>query len=239
VTDGQDFEGFGRGSRFYPLLYLLTRVHGARDFGSGLPLHSHLLGYLTSLQIHHLFPKAVLYEARYGRSHVNAVANFSFLTQDTNLAIGKRKPEDYFRTVEAKHPGALASQWIPQDPALWRIDRYPDFLAARRELLAEAANSFLDQLRSGSAAGGQPLERLTVIIEESEDLDSRRDQVTSLVAELIELGCADPAMECEVSDPATGEVLAIAEACWPEGLQPAWAILSYSNSTRRKRICPG
>jgi hypothetical protein len=33
-------------------------------------------------------------------------------------------------------------------------------------------------------------------------------------------GCADPAVDCEVSDPATGEVLAIAEACWPEGLQP-------------------
>ena len=113
IIDGQDFEGFGRGSRFYPLLYLLTRVHGARDFGSGLPLHSHLLGHLTSLQVHHIFPKAVLYDAGYGRSQVNAVANFCFLTQDTNLAIGKRQPEDYFAEVEAKHPGALASQWIP------------------------------------------------------------------------------------------------------------------------------
>ena len=28
------------------------------------------------------------------------------------------------------------------------------------------------------------------------------------------------AVDCEVADPATGEVLAIAEACWPEGLQP-------------------
>ena len=156
-----------------------------------------------------------------GRSQVNAVANFCFLTQDTNLAIGKRRPEDYFGAVEAKNPGALASQWIPQDPALWRIDRYPDFLAARRELLAEAANTFLDQLRSGSPPRyGQPLERQTVVIEEAEDLDSRRDQVTALVAELVELGCADPAVDCEVSDPATGEVLAIAEACWPEGLQP-------------------
>jgi hypothetical protein len=221
VIDGQDFEGFGQGSRFYPLLYLLTRVHGARDFGSGLPLHSHLLGHLTSLQIHHIFPKAVLYEAGYGRSQVNAVANFCFLTQDTNLAIGKDKPEEYFSAVGARHPGALASQWIPQDPALWRIDRYPDFLAARRELLAAAANSFLDQLRSGSAAGSsQPLERLTVAIDEIEDADSRRDQVMALVAELVELGCADPAVDCEVADPATGEVLAIAEACWPEGLQP-------------------
>ena len=220
VIDGQDFEGFGQGSRFYPLLYLLTRVDGARDFGSGLPLHSHLLGHLTSLQIHHIFPKALLYDAGYGRSQVNAVANFCFLTQDANLVIGKRKPEEYFSAVEAKYPGALASQWIPQDPALWRIDRYPDFLAARRELLAEAANRFLDQLRLGSAASqGQPLERLTVVTE-IEDVDSRRDEVMALVAELVELGCADPAVDCEVSDPATGEMLAIAEACWPEGLQP-------------------
>ena len=51
------------------------------------------------------------------------------------------------------HPAALASQWIPQDPALWRIDRYPDFLAARRELLAEAANAFLAQLRFGAMPG--------------------------------------------------------------------------------------
>jgi hypothetical protein len=221
IVDGQDFEGSGQGSRFYPLLYLLTRVQGARDFGSGLPLHSHLLGHLTSLQIHHIFPKAVLSAAGYGRTQVNAVANFCFLTQDTNLAIGKRKPEDYFREYEAKQPGVLASQWIPQDPALWRIDRYPDFLAARRELLAEAANTFLDQLRSGRAPGhGQPLERQAVVIEEIEDFDSRRDQVMALVAELVELGCADPAVDCEVSDPGTGEVLAIAEACWPEGLQP-------------------
>jgi hypothetical protein len=58
------------------------------------------------------------------------------------------------------------------------------------------------------------------MVEETEDSDSRAAQVTALIAELTELGCADPAVDCEVSDPATGEVLAIAEACWPEGLQP-------------------
>ena len=221
AIDGQDFEGFGQGSRFYPLLYLLTRVQGARDFGSGLPLHSHLLGHLTGLQIHHIFPKAVLYEAGYGRSQVNAVANFCFLTQETNLKIGKRKPEDYFNEVEARQPGALASQWIPQDRSLWRIDRYSDFLAARRTLLADAANAFLGQLRAGSMpAPAPPVERRAIVIQGVEDLDARTEQVMALIAELTELGCADPAVDCEVPDPATGEVLAIAEACWPEGLQP-------------------
>jgi hypothetical protein len=177
-----------------------------------------MLGHLTSLQVHHIFPKALLYSADYRRSQINAVANFCFLTQDANLAVGKREPEEYFEEVEAKHPGALASQWIPQDRALWRIDRYPDFLAARRELLAHAANAFLDQLRSGSAPSvGQPLERRAVIMD---DPDARRDQTMALVTELAELGCADPAVDCEVSDPAAGEVLAIADACWPEGLQP-------------------
>jgi hypothetical protein len=221
TIDGQDFEGFGRGSRFYPLLYMLTRVHGARDFSSGLPLHSHLLGHLTSLQVHHIFPKAVLYDAGYLRSQVNAVANFCFLTQDANLAIGKRKPEDYFPEVERKHPGVLASQWIPEDPALWRIDRYPDFLAARRELLAGAANAFLGALRTGTAPrAGEPLERQKVVVDAPYDDDSRNEEVAALIAELAELGCAEPAVDCEISDPATGRPLAIAEACWPEGLQP-------------------
>jgi hypothetical protein len=60
--------------------------------------------------------------------------------QDTNLVIGKRRPEEYLTEVEEEHPGALQSQWIPTDRALWRIDRYADFLAARRDLLAQAAN---------------------------------------------------------------------------------------------------
>ena len=220
TIDGQDFEGFGQGSRFYPLLYLLIRVQGTQDFGSGLPLHSHLLGHLTSLQIHHIFPKAVLYEAGYGRSQVNAVANFCFLTQETNLKIGKRRPEDYFSEVEDRHPGALASQWIPPDRSLWQIDHYSDFLAARRQLLAEAANDFLGRLRAGNVPPARPVKRQAVVVDEIEDLDARTEQVMALVTELTELGCADPAIDCEVPDPATGEVLAVAEACWPEGLQP-------------------
>jgi len=121
-------------------------------------------------------------------------------------------------------PDALASQWIPSDLGLWRVDRYLDFLAARRELLAEAANAFLGRLRSGAGWTGserpgyeRPAEVRVVVVD---DLDARRDQVMALVAELTEAGCADPAVDCEVSDPATGEVLTIAEACWPEGLQP-------------------
>lgn len=48
-------------------------------------------------------------------------------------------------------------QWIPNDPELWQLDRYPDFLEARRSLLAEATNRFLNEPLQGSASSsGEP-----------------------------------------------------------------------------------
>jgi len=76
--------------------------------------------------------------------------------------------------VESKHPGVLASQWIPEDPALWQVENYPDFLAARRELLAGAANSFLAGLRSAAAPDpSATLERITMVVDAPDDQDSR------------------------------------------------------------------
>ncbi|OUS94592.1 DUF262 domain-containing protein [Rhodococcus sp. NCIMB 12038] len=213
-----DFEGSTRGARFYPLLYLLTRVSGARDFGSGLELKAELLGKLSSLQIHHIFPKALLRD-QYDRGEVNALANFCFLTQNTNLQIGKRAPEEYLAEVEAKYPGVLASQWIPSDPELWKAENYLDFLAARRELLAGAAQSFLEGLRSGSGtATGEPeLQRVTVVSDEEDD--PRATQIRDMIAELRNLGYTEPATDTEISDPVSGRALAVAEAFWPDGFQ--------------------
>ncbi|GAB3214053.1 hypothetical protein GCM10027294_51110 [Marinactinospora endophytica] len=212
-----DFEGANRGSRFYPLLYLLTRVRGARDFGTGLELKAETLGRLSSLELHHVFPKARL-QGRYSSAEVNAIANFCFLTQQTNLAIGKRPPEEYLAEVEEAHPGALASQWIPTDPALWRIERYRDFLEARRELLAEAAQSFLEGLRAGTEQEETPLARIGVEADESDD--PRAAQIQDLTNELLRLGYAEPIIDAEISDPVSGRELAVAEAYWPQGLQP-------------------
>ncbi len=212
-----EFEGFSLGSRVYPILYLLTRVGGALDLGLGDPLNAHLLGHLSRLQVHHIFPKALLYERGYGRGEVNAVANFCLLTQDTNLEIGKRYPEEYLAEVESNHPGVLASQWIPEDPTLWHIDRYRDFLAVRREMLATAANAFLGQLASGTAAPAEDVPRVVMVSEE--EPDEPEEVVRELARELEEAGYAAPLLNVEVVDPDRGSVLTVAEAYWPEGLQ--------------------
>lgn len=213
-----DFNAFGQGSRFYPMLYLMTRVLEARDLGSGIPLKANLLGHLSSLQVHHIFPKAQLYKHDYSRGQVNSVANFCFLTQNSNLSISSRKPEDYFAEVERNHPGALASQWIPTDPELWTLDRYLDFLEARRRLLADAANSFLDGLRDSTFEGSsEPLAPLAVADSSGDDDES--EQVKSLVSELVGMGLAEAQLDVEITDPLTGDVAAIAEAFWEHGLQ--------------------
>jgi len=121
--------GWSLGARFYPVLYMLTRMGEAKDWGTGLPLKQDLLGKMSSLEVHHIFPKAQLYKSGYHRADVNALANFCFLTKDTNLKISDRRPEDYFPEIERNHPGALASQWISSNRELWKIENFTHFLA--------------------------------------------------------------------------------------------------------------
>ncbi|MYE78514.1 MAG: DUF262 domain-containing protein [Chloroflexi bacterium] len=154
--EARDLTAANRGGRFYSLLYMLTRVYGARDLCKGIELKKYLLGSGNQLELHHLFPKHQLRKhGGFGHNEVNAIANFAFLTADCNKTISARLPKDYFPEYEEKHPGVLASHWIPMDEHLWKIENFRDFLAARRELLAKAANAFLEQLREGKMAQPQ------------------------------------------------------------------------------------
>jgi hypothetical protein len=213
-----DFAGSTMGSRFYPTLYMLTRTHAARDFGTGVPLSSSLLGHLSSLDVHHIFPKAKLYKHGYDRADVNAVANFCFLTKQTNLSISASDPATYMPQVEATQPGALSSQWIPNDPALWHLDRFHDFLAARRRALAEVANTFLSGMENGTSTEPDlPRAGAPEVLEIDEDAAKR--QVVELVQWLVQEGYAEAELDTEVADETTGEYLCTVEALWPAGLQ--------------------
>jgi hypothetical protein len=227
-----DFLGWSRGARFYPLLYMLTRVHQARDWDSGVALNKYLLGSHTNLHMHHIFPKALLYKHGYSKAEANALANFTFLTQETNLKVSDRDPAEYLPAFVAKHPGAVASHWLPMDPDLWRVERYRDFLAARRELLADAANEFLDGLLGGAvpeAAVAEPvLERPRaatravpvggVASEDEERL------IAACNAWVVEHGLPDGEYMYEVTNPATNEPLALLDLAWPAGLQEGLSV---------------
>ena len=216
------FTGWSLGARFYPVLYMLTRMGEARDWGTGLPLRSSLLGKMSRLEVHHIFPKAQLYKLGHRRPDVNALGNFCFLTKDTNLNISDRLPEAYFPEIEAKHPGALASQWIPNDPALWKIERYLDFLEARKTLLATEANRRFEELLHGDArwlgmtapvveAEAQSVGGITSEVEEAE-LEALNDWVESQGLPRGQIGF-------DYADPVTGAQKALFDLAWPDGLQ--------------------
>ncbi|WP_139007034.1 GmrSD restriction endonuclease domain-containing protein [Arthrobacter crystallopoietes] len=210
-----DFGGNTIGARFYPMLYLLTRTQGSKDFTTGIKLSAHMLGKNSSLQVHHIFPKARLYGAGYSKEEVNAVANYCFLTQNANLDITDRDPAEYFRAVERDFPGTLASQWIPMDESLWSLDRYRDFLAARRELLAAAMNSVLDELWHGTDTAD--LERTEPA---AETPTGPSPDIAQLVQDLAGMGLAAGETEVEVRNQESGDLVCLAEAYWADGLQP-------------------
>lgn len=215
------FTGWSLGARFYPVLYLLTRMGEARDWGTGLPLKANLLGKMSRLEVHHIFPKAQLYKRKVRKSEVNALANFCFLTKDTNLAISDRLPENYFPEIEAAHPGALASQWIPMDSTLWKIERFADFLEARKALLAEEFNRRMEALLHGDTRWleGRPVVPPAAILSGSVADENEERELEELGAWVMEKGLARGVLAYDFADPQSGEQQAVFDLAWPHGLQ--------------------
>lgn len=217
-----NFTGWSLGARFYPVLYMLTRMGKARDWGTGLPLKANLLGKMSQLEVHHIFPKAQLYRRNHKKPEVNALANFCFLTKETNLDIRDRLPQDYFPEIEENHPGALESQWIPINPELWKVENYPAFLEMRKALLTEETNRQLAELLHGDTRwleGTAPIEQEAPAVlggitgeDEEEDLEATNTWVK-------EQGLPSGVLSYEFSDPDTGDQKAVFDLAWPNGIQ--------------------
>jgi hypothetical protein len=235
------FTGWSLGARFYPVLYLITRMGEARDWGTGMPLKANLLGKMSKLEVHHIFPKARLYKSTkgYSRSEVNALANFCFLTKDTNLDISDTPPEIYFPQVEAAHPGALASQWIPLDPSLWKIERFRDFLEARKELLADELNRRMEELLhgdtrwlTGPVSAPRPTSEAPGGIT-SEDEEAQLETLNNWVEAK---GLPRGILPFDIADLQTGEQIAVLDLAWPNGIQeelsqPVAVLLNEDSAT--------
>ena len=211
----QDFWGWSKGARFYPLLYMITRVNHARDWGTGIELSQSLLGKNSSLQVHHIFPKHVLYSAGKTKSMVNALANYAFLTQQTNLDISDQKPEDYFPIYMEKCPGAIESHCVPTASHLLTIDAYDAFLEERRNLLAKSANAILEDLWKGKLAQpSAPMTKMSV----TEPEDDEEAVIEELVSWLKNEGFAPGIKDYSAVIGYAGTPIII-DVAWPDGLQ--------------------
>lgn len=217
-------EGLGLGARFYPVLYMLTRMSDTRDLGTGLPLKQGNVGRMNQLEVHHIFPKSLLYKHGYSRAQVNALGNLCFLTKDSNLQISNRNPEEYLAEVAVNHPSALESQWIPTNRDLWHLDKYPEFLEERAQLMATQTNKLMSTLTEGSEptalpetqapSASRPIEVPGEIAssDEETELANLNDWIASH-------GLARGEMGFDYTDPEDDSPLAIFDLAWPNGLQ--------------------
>lgn len=171
------------------------------------------------MEIHHIFPKNLLYKNDYSKAVVNALANYTFLTKETNLAISNKPPKEYIPEYMKKTPGAIESHWIPTDSRLHEVENYEESLAKRRELLAEAANKFLDSLINNTVN--------TVAISNfsSRDAtdhidikDEEEEKILGLLEWLEERNLPLGEINYEITDE-NGSILTRMDVAWPTGIQ--------------------
>jgi hypothetical protein len=149
--DAKDFERKTVRSPLLATSFLAMRAGGATDWESGLGLSLRHQGKLHYIEHHHIFPKSLLQKSGYEKAEINEIGNFAFITGRTNRSISNKDPSKYLAAViEERGPEALVQHCVPTDPALHRIERYRDFLAERRRLLAELVNRHLERALRGS-----------------------------------------------------------------------------------------
>lgn len=132
---------------FLPLIFVIFRARKATDWFTGTVLSSTNVGPDHQLELHHIFPQAVLKQANsFESQEIDDLANIAFLSQKANRHILKSPPHEYLHQIEETR---LQAQLVPLDKTLWHIDKYRQFLAARRTDLTKVVNEYLIGLGQG------------------------------------------------------------------------------------------
>ena len=108
--------------------------------------------------IHHIFPRDFLKKNGMERGKYNQIANYVYMQQEVNIAVGNKAPDIYFAEVlEQCHGGALkyggissldelhenlAANCIPESIFTMTIDHYDEFLKERRKLMAQKMREY-------------------------------------------------------------------------------------------------
>lgn len=140
-----ELEGRSARSALFKTMFLAFRKAGAKDWRSNLVIALDHSGAQHRLQFHHIFPKAALKQISILRE-ADDISNLAFIAGGTNRSISDKAPASYMPPLVAKGgTGLFESQAIPLDPHLLELNAYRDFLRERRNRIAAALNSFLDE----------------------------------------------------------------------------------------------
>ncbi len=146
-----EFVGRSISHPFFGLMKWYIKSQGATCFTTGLGLHKNM-GEKYQLENDHIFPSAILKKNGYGRenrihyAYAQELTNRAILTQLANRKKSDEPAEEYLANIKENSPDSLKKQCIPMDESLWKIEHYEEFLVARRKLLADKFNEFLNSL---------------------------------------------------------------------------------------------
>jgi len=149
----QPLEFVGRAVQ-HPLFSMVrwyVKSQGAVCLTTGVSLRKNM-GKKYQLELDHIFPYSRLKKAGYGKGNrvkyalAQEFTNRALLTQTANRSKQAMDPAVYLEEVKSRFPKALALQCIPEDPNLWQLATYEEFLEARRGLLANRINDFLSRI---------------------------------------------------------------------------------------------
>lgn len=147
-----EFEGRDIRHPLFSLMRWYFKSKGAICLGTGLQLQKNM-GKAYSLERDHIFAYSVLRDSeyydmnnRYDYAAAQEITNRALLTGIENRQKSAKFADVYLASVNERFPNALRLQCIPDDPNLWKIENFKQFLATRRGLLAKALNEFLNNL---------------------------------------------------------------------------------------------
>lgn len=147
-----DFEGRGTMHPLYRMTNIICKAYGATDWLNGSPIYE-TYGEKYQINSHHIFPTSLLYKIggyspdnHIHKKRVNEIANRAFISKRTNQELSNKPPKETLKIVANKFPSALEKHLIPNKPELWEMDMYEDFLRARKEILSDSINQYLNLL---------------------------------------------------------------------------------------------
>jgi hypothetical protein len=138
-----DLARSGMSSPYFPLAYLAVIRNDAADWFRGVKIRRDSFAEDQNVEYHHIFPRKLLNDKGVDRYLRDEIANIAFLSQKANRRIRASEPSEYLPEIKKIAPERLRAQYIPDDQALWALDRFEDFIAERRRMLSTAMNDVI------------------------------------------------------------------------------------------------
>ena len=169
-----EFAGRAIQHPLFSMMRWYLKSKGAVCFTTGLGIR-HNVGSSYQLENDHIFPYSQLKAAGFGEGNrvkyalAQELTNRAILTQLANRTKSDTSASDYLTSVREKSPKALALQCIPEDPDLWQLENYEQFLEARRRMLADGLNQFFEGITFTDEQAGETVSLEEMILEGEND----------------------------------------------------------------------